>query len=260
MAVTHDDLAPSRRGMDLRSRTGAVLMIISVVFGLICFIFSLIAEATRSQVNWASTTNGDAEKYECTYTSSGKTPLFCACGAFGALAIAMIVEHTYMLIAVSKSTDLVTWEPESSSAKNLTWQAAFFFFTTWICFAVGEILLLVGISVESGHLKNWSSSRPNCLVLKQGLFLAAGVFGLATILLASGLYITILRVQKLLLEEEIVRRQALEAAMLYASPPRSPGHRLETLRNESPVIRQHNEHDLSLYISAFSKNLFLNSV
>lgn len=50
MAVTHDDLAPSRRGMDLRSRTGAVLIIISVVFGLICFIFSLIAEATRSQV------------------------------------------------------------------------------------------------------------------------------------------------------------------------------------------------------------------
>lgn len=58
-------------------------------------------------------------------------PLFCACGAFGALAIAMIVEHTYMLVAVSRSTDLVTWDPESGSAKNLTWQAAFFFFTTW---------------------------------------------------------------------------------------------------------------------------------
>lgn len=135
-----------------------------------------------------------------------------------------------------------------------------FFIQCRICFAVGEVLLLIGISVESGHLKNWSTSRPSCLVLKQGLFLAAGVFGLTTVFLASGLYITVLRVQKLLHEEEIVRRQALEAAMLYASPPRSPGHRLETLRNESPVIRQHNEHDLSLYISAFSKNLYLNSV
>lgn len=260
MAVTHADLAPSRRGVDLRSKTGAVLMILSVVFGLICFIFALIAEATRSQVTWVSKTNGDVEKYECTYDGSGKMPLFCACGAFGALAIAMIVEHTYMLVAVSKSADLVTWDPDSGPAKNLNWQAAFFFFTTWIFFAVAEILLLIGISVESGHLKNWSTSRPSCLVLKQGLFLAAGVFGLTTVFLASGLYITILRVQKLLHEEEIVRRQALEAAMLYASPPRSPGHRLETLRNESPVIRQHNEHDLSLYISAFSKNLYINSV
>lgn len=50
MAVTHADLAPRRRGIDLRSKTGAVLMIVSVLFGLICFIFCLIAEATRSKV------------------------------------------------------------------------------------------------------------------------------------------------------------------------------------------------------------------
>nr|ABD28493.2 hypothetical protein MtrDRAFT_AC148915g19v2 [Medicago truncatula] len=30
---------------------------------------------------------------------------------------------------------------------------------TTICFVVAEILLLEGISVESGHLKNWSNHR-----------------------------------------------------------------------------------------------------
>lgn len=122
-----------------------------------------------------------------------------------------------------------------------------------ICFAVGEILLLIGISVESGHRKNWSASRTNCLVLNQGLFLAAGVFGLTTVVLASGLYITALRAQKLLHEEESMRRQVFEAAMLYASPPRSPGNSLQTLGNESPVTRQHNEQELSMYITAMSK-------
>lgn len=139
------------------------------------------------------------------------------------------------------------------STKSATSTSYNFIVFCRICFAVGEILLLIGISVESGHLKNWSTSRPNCLVLNQGLFLAAGVFGLTTVFLASGLYITALRAQKLLHEEESMRRQVLEAAMLYASPPRSPGHRLQTLGNESPVITQHNEHELSMYITAMSK-------
>ena len=50
MAVTHADLAPSRRGTVLGSKTGALIMVLSVLLGLSCFILSLIAETTRSQV------------------------------------------------------------------------------------------------------------------------------------------------------------------------------------------------------------------
>lgn len=46
MAVTHADLAPNRRSTHL----GAFLMVLSILLGLFCFILSLIAEATRSQV------------------------------------------------------------------------------------------------------------------------------------------------------------------------------------------------------------------
>lgn len=86
------------------------------------------------QVIWLSSTDaGHVEKHECTYSGSGKTPLLCAAAAFAALAIAMVVEHTYMLVLVSKSTPMafVTWDPDSDPAKSLTWQAGFFFVTTW---------------------------------------------------------------------------------------------------------------------------------
>lgn len=47
-----------------------------------------------------------------------------------------------------------------------------------VSFAVAEILLLIGLSVESGHLKNWEIAKESCLVVGQGLFSAAGVFGI----------------------------------------------------------------------------------
>ncbi|KAK3027744.1 hypothetical protein RJ639_042484, partial [Escallonia herrerae] len=239
MAVTHADLAPRPRGTDLGSKTGAFLMILSILFGLFCFILSLVAESTRSQVTWTSSTS-DEGGYECRYSGSGTTPLLCAVGAFVALAIGMVVEHTYMLVAVSKSTPpaLITWDPDSDPAKTLTWQAGFFFVTTWVCFAVGEILLLIGLSVESGHLKNWSTPRPSCLIIRQGLFAAAGVFGLTTVFLASGLYITALRAQRLWQAQENVRHEIMEASVLHASPPRSQGNRLGTVTNENPITRE----------------------
>ena len=71
-------------------------------------------------------------KSECVYSGSGKVPLLCASSAFVGLAFAMVMEHAYMLIAVSKSSpSLLTWDPDSPSAKSLTWQAGFFFITTW---------------------------------------------------------------------------------------------------------------------------------
>ncbi|CAK9145629.1 unnamed protein product [Ilex paraguariensis] len=259
MAVTHADLRPGRRSTELGSKTGAFLMVLCILFGLFCFILSLIAEASRSKVTWVSTReNGEEERYECTYSGSGKTPLLCAASAFMALAIAMVVQHTYLLIAVSKSTSsaLVTWDLDSDFAKTLTWQAGFFFVTTWMCFAVGEILLLIGISVESGHLKHWSTPRSGCLIIGQGLFSAAGVFGLATVCLAAGLYITALRAQRLIQGQENVRREVWEASALHASPPTSPGHHLATAANETPMIRQNqnDQHLLAHYLSAFDKH------
>jgi len=50
MAITHADLEPSRRKTDLSSKTGAFLMVLTILIGLFCFVLCLIAEATRSEV------------------------------------------------------------------------------------------------------------------------------------------------------------------------------------------------------------------
>jgi len=203
----------------------------------------------------------------------------------------MVVEHMYMLIAVSKATPpaLVVWDPNSAYSKTITWKAGFFFVTTWydhqfllqvlqlsvistlanylkmymifnrICFAVGEILLLIGLSVESGHLKNWSRPRPNCLIVREGLFSAAGIFALLTVFFAAGLYLTVLCAQRTIQEHENTRREVLEASALYASPPRSPQHQMITsIARENPVVREDQiEQSSFTYPPAFAKQLHL---
>jgi hypothetical protein len=233
------------------------------------------------------------EDSQCIYTGSGKIPLLCAAIAFVGLAVAMVVEHMYMLIAVSKATPpaLVVWDPNSANSKTITWKAGLFFVTTWydqsifasgfaiishlnscqlsqplmymifnrICFAVGEILLLIGLSVESGHLKNWSRPRPNCLIVREGLFSAAGIFALLTVFFAAGLYLTVLCAQRTIQEHENTRREILEASALYASPPRSPQHQMITsIARENPVVREDQiEQSSFTYPPAFAKQLHL---
>ncbi|XP_030456025.1 uncharacterized protein LOC130139544 [Syzygium oleosum] len=255
-AVTHADLAPSRGRTHLGSKTGAALVVLMILCGLLSFILCLVAEATRSQVTWESNTNSSEEggsgDYECVYSGSGKMPLLSAASAFLILAMAMVVEHTYLLIAVSKL-------PPSSpafAASTLTWHAAFFFVSTWISFAVGEILLLIGLSVESGHLRNWARPRPSCLVIREGLFCAAGVFALATVFLAAGLYLTALRAEKAFREQEIARQEMLEASALYASPPQSPPPRIAAVDREDPATgdgHQGQQHPAFGSHSVFSK-------
>ncbi|KAF2289117.1 hypothetical protein GH714_028994 [Hevea brasiliensis] len=181
---------------------------------------------------------GNAENYECIYSGSGTTPLLGDVVAFVGLAVAMVVEHMYVLIAISRAPPsvLVTWDPNSAPAKSITWQAGFFYVANWLRFAVGEILLLIGLSVESGHLRNWSRPRPSCLTIKQGLFSAAGVFSLLTVFLASGLYLTALRAQRIFQEHENLQRQIPEASALYASPPPSPSHQISA--RENPIARE----------------------
>ncbi|PIA61180.1 hypothetical protein AQUCO_00300601v1 [Aquilegia coerulea] len=245
MPITHADLAPGRHYSDLGSKCGAFLMVLCVLCGLSCFVLCLIGETTRSVATWVLSSTEGGNRYECIYSGSGKTPLICALGAFLHLASAMVLEHAYMLVAVSKGPPpaLITWNPEDSRlASSLTWRAGFFFVTTWISFAVGEVLLMIAVGVESGHLRNWSTPKSSCLVIRPGLFLSAGVFGLTTVFLASGLYLTALRAQRLRFEEENVRRVVLDTSILYASPPRSPRHR--TLANVIESSRgTHDHHD-----------------
>ncbi|KAG4974184.1 hypothetical protein JHK85_031741 [Glycine max] len=49
-----------------------------------------------------------------------------------------------------------------------------------------EILLLAELSVELGHLKNWSKPRTGCYNIREGLFSTTGVFPVATVFLAAG--------------------------------------------------------------------------
>lgn len=88
------------------------------------------------QMTWIATgghKGKEGNKYECVYSGSGKMPLLCAAVAFVVLATAMMVEHTFMLIAVSKlpPSALVTLDPALGSSRALTCQAGFFFVTTW---------------------------------------------------------------------------------------------------------------------------------
>eukprot|EP00268_Persea_americana_P059644 TRINITY_DN73473_c0_g1_i1.p1 TRINITY_DN73473_c0_g1~~TRINITY_DN73473_c0_g1_i1.p1 ORF type:complete len:113 (+),score=15.41 TRINITY_DN73473_c0_g1_i1:69-407(+) len=97
---------------------------------------------------------------------------------------------------------------------------------------------MIGIGVESGHLRRWSRPRPNCLVVRQGLFAAAGVFGLTTVLLTAGLYLTAFHAQSLRQEEEYVRREMVEASHLYSSPVRSPRYQIHASSHQASETSQ----------------------
>lgn len=59
--------------------------------------------------------------------------MFCAVSAFAILAIAVVIENTYILVVIIKSTppDLLTWQPDSANAKRIAWLAGAFFVATW---------------------------------------------------------------------------------------------------------------------------------
>ncbi|KAI4378956.1 hypothetical protein MLD38_016371 [Melastoma candidum] len=257
-AITHADLAPSRRNTNLGSKTGASLAVLTILCGLMSFILCLFAEATRSQATWI-TSNGEGKDGGCLYNGSGKLPLLSALSAFLILTMTMMIEHTYILICVSKlpSSEAIGWDPDSGI--TLPWQAGFFFITTWVCFTVAEILLLIGLSIESSHLKDWSRPRTNCPVIHQGLFCAAGVLALATVLLAAGLHLTAGSLERAFQERELAQRQMLEVSVMYASPPRSPRPRsMSALFREDPVAVGGDEHPRADFHSVLAK--FSNTV
>ncbi|KAG0496373.1 hypothetical protein HPP92_001064 [Vanilla planifolia] len=217
MAITHEDLSiKSYRTAGIGSKLALSLVGLSVFCGLIGFILCLAGEATRSEISWMVLTIQNSGKgYRCYYSSSGKTPLAFALVSFLLFAVAMFAEHAYMLVAIT-SPSSTTFAPFSAptnsrmpspAAKALKWQACFLFLTTWMCFAIAEVLLMIVIGVESGHLYNWTRPRVTCPAVRPGLFATAGVLGLTTVFLGVALYLTALRTQRLHLEEESMRQQ-----------------------------------------------------
>eukprot|EP01018_Ginkgo_biloba_P028256 Gb_39216 [translate_table: standard] len=233
MAVTHADLAIGRSSRSLGSKLGTSVMLLCTVLGLLAFVFCLIAETTRSEATWMfveypkrKTSAGEEEmELKCMYTSNGRTTLMCASGAFLSLGIAWGIEQAYMWIALCNppSTEplrpLSAWASNAPSVKSLTIQAAFFFVSSWICYAVAAVLLVIGIAVEATHIGNASMARNKCLVIREGLFAAAGVFGLSTTSLGVAFYVTALQTLRVQEAEANVRQEVLEAGFFSDSPP-----------------------------------------
>ncbi|KAH0470058.1 hypothetical protein IEQ34_001616 [Dendrobium chrysotoxum] len=229
MAITHDDLSIRNfRTADVSSRLAAFLVGLSVLCGLVGFILCLAGEATRSEATWMVLTIQDSGKgYRCSFSGSGKTPLAFALAAFLLFAVAMIAEHAYMLVAITSPLASVaialpsTGDPSalSPAAKAQKWQSCVLFLTIWVCFAIAEVLLMIAIGVESGHLYNWTQPRQTCPVIRPGLFAVAGVFGLLTVFLGVALYLTALRTQRLHLEEIMNRQHHLGLTAAPQGPP-----------------------------------------
>ncbi|KAE8736060.1 Far1-related sequence 11 isoform 1 [Hibiscus syriacus] len=223
VAVTHANLAPSRKSTELGSKTGVVFIVFTVICGLFCFILCLIAKSLVAQEKWVETEDdGKGVRYQCVYSGSGKTPLLCSAVAFVGLAAVMLVEHMYMLIAVSKSpaaAGLVSWDIDSARFKSLTWQDAFFFVTTWAKRGIGTFEqtgrdqeTVVSLS-EKVVLCGWSVDIDHCF---------------------PGGWLIPNRITRPKIVPTTPRQQVLETSVLYGSPP----HRLTTMARENPVITE----------------------
>ncbi|CAL9201083.1 unnamed protein product [Musa hybrid cultivar] len=227
MAITHADLSSLRTPWrtDIGNRIALFLVLLSVLCGLSGFVLCLAAEASRSEATWYRLSDG-SRSYECVYTGSGRTPLACAVCAFLLFAVAMFAEHAYMMVAVtcpSRPAPAAWPLPDGPRTLSSTgrWQTCALFLATWICFSIAEALLLIGIGVESGHVSQWRQPKPDCHVIRPGLFAAAGIFGLSTVLLGVGLYLTALQAQRLHQQEDNMLRGTAHAHHPHPFPPTS---------------------------------------
>lgn len=209
-AVTHDDLslrkAKERRAGRSGGRIAVSLVALSVLCGLVSFILCLAAEGSRSEVsNYLMSVGGSGGQVDvCLYNTSGRSPMGFAIGAFLLLAVAMFAVHAYMLLAVaspdSAAAGLAVAEDHprvSSTTDTLTWQTCCLFFITWICFGLAEVLLMIGIGVESGHVSDWRKPRQVCHRVRPGMFAAAGILGLITVVVGFVVYVIAVQTQKL---------------------------------------------------------------
>ncbi|XP_058091457.1 uncharacterized protein LOC131237609 isoform X2 [Magnolia sinica] len=224
MSVTHADLEIGRRSRDLGGKAGTAVIVLCLFCGLLAFVFCVLAERWRSMAGWVMVMTGVGKsRFECVYSGNGEIALLCGLGGFLTLAIAMIIQHAYMWVALVSSTSprvgsshLTIWETDSSTSL-LAKQAAILFLTAWVCFGVAEVLLVIGVAVESNHLGTWREPRKNCLVVRHGSFLAAGIFDLFTVFLATAFYFVVLKMLRVREGEAAVQREVVEVA-LFSTP------------------------------------------
>lgn len=133
------------------------------------------------------------------------------------MAILLSVPHNVVRTCLKSTHETTSTSKYSSLLRLNTCDRVFF--------ALAEVLLMIGVGVESGHLSHWTSPRTNCHAIRPGVFAVAGVFGLATVFLGVGLYLTALRMQRLHLEEEMARRGRVpNGPSPYPNiPPAAPG-------------------------------------
>ncbi|KAJ3694038.1 hypothetical protein LUZ60_009518 [Juncus effusus] len=197
-------VAASQSGHLIGTHLAVFLVALSIICGLVSFLLCLAGEAYKSQTWYLLIIREDGFTIsECFYNGSGINALVCAICAFLLLPAAMFAEHAYMLVAVTRSTqtEFALAFPEdprlASSAQSLTKRACFLLLLTWICFAIAEVLLMICIGVESGHLNDWTKPRSVCHTIRPGLFTAAGILGLIAVFLGFMMYLTALRMQRL---------------------------------------------------------------
>ncbi|KAJ4782694.1 hypothetical protein LUZ62_066951 [Rhynchospora pubera] len=240
MAITHEDISLRRAqirrthggGADLTgSRLATILVGLSIICALLTFVLCLAGEASRSEATgYLLSIGGSSNRIsECFYNGSGRTALACAICAFLLLAVAMFAKHAYMLVASPAPPGEVGWtiarDPRmSSAARSLTCQTCFLFLLTWLCFAIAEVLLMIGIGVESGHLTDWTKPRTGCHVMRPGMFAAAGILGLIAVFLGFMVYLTSLKTQKLYHGEEAMHRGLHHAEPRPHVPPPTAPH------------------------------------
>ncbi|RWW05871.1 hypothetical protein GW17_00030841, partial [Ensete ventricosum] len=210
MAITHAELSSLQTHWrtDIGNRIALFLVLLSVLFGLSSFVLCLTAEASRSKVTSMPVgflEHGDVRRARL---HAGGSHVSQPPGTGG---LAAPRRSTHAVVHRSMATCvlfLATWrEPihlfyscrSASFAPHNSCERR-------ICFGIAKELLLIGIGVESGHVSQLRQPKPDCHVIRPVLFAAAGIFGLISVLLGVGRYLTALQTQRLhLLEENMLR-------------------------------------------------------
>ncbi|XP_068641593.1 uncharacterized protein [Aristolochia californica] len=247
MAITHADLEIRRCSRDLGSKAGTAVIVLCVLCGLLGFVFCVLAESSRSEATWELvSTENRRTAVKCVYSGSGEVALLYGAGGFVTLAVAILVQHTYIWLAVDKKktqstpTSGGTFSSSQSFFSLFSKGASIAFLLAWVCFAAAEVLLLIGIAVESIHSKRWREPRDGCVVVRRWTFLAAGLFDLTTVIFATSFYLLILKTKRQREEELAIGNEVAEADRFSANAAalRLPTTASSSVSEPNPNVRE----------------------